>query len=189
MLYREGRNLAEASKDEYDSCLEDKRIINEGAYARSKSICVFISHKSCDKSAAEYIAKYIREYLRMDVYLDKWDVLLQQSECRKDDSGIVKCIHKGLDISTHLLCLLSNDTETSWWVPYEIGYADKSGISIATAQLANVKDVPSYLKINTHIENAKGMAHWISSLPRYGAIIESARISSKLESELSKFFD
>ena len=189
MVIHEGVNLAEVSEYEYDKYVDRLHKINESIEAGRKPVCVFISHKSCDKRAAEYIARYIRSILRMDVYLDKWDILLQNATSSKDDNDIVKCIHKGLNVSTHLLCLLSEETENSWWVPYEIGYANKSRLSIATVKLADVMEVPSYLKINTYIQTAKELSVWIDRLPVYGSLLESTQHSSLLEEKLREFFN
>ena len=189
MIIHEGVNLAEVSESEYDKYVNGLHKINESVEAGRTPICVFISHKSCDKRIAEYIAKYIRSTLRMNVYLDKWDVLLQNATYSKDDNDIVKCIHKGLNVSTHLLCLLSEETENSWWVPYEIGYANKSRLSIATVKLANVIEVPSYLKINTYIQTARELAVWIDRLPVYRSLLESAQHSNSLEEKLREFFN
>lgn len=187
-LYRVGKNLAEIPDWEYDRYRAKKHSVQESAITGSmEKVCVFISHKSCDKEVAEYIAEFIKRYLHHDVYLDKWDYILQQATAFSDDKIMVERIQRGLDVSTHLLCLLSLETVNSWWVPYEIGYADKLGISIATAKLRGRIEIPSYLKINEYINDANEMIKWLETLPRYSVLLESTRISSSSSREPSSY--
>ena len=195
--YRYGKNLAEVSEQEYDGYLAQKHHVQESVITGSKEeVCVFISHKSCDKGAAESIAEYIKLCLGHDVYLDKWDDILQRATASNDDKIMVERIQRGLAVSTHLLCLLSRETVSSWWVPYEIGYADKSGISIATAKLRGRIEIPSYLKINKYINDKNAMIEWLESLPQYSSLLENSRgpvllrkKSSRFLGELSVYFD
>ena len=49
------------------------------------------------------------------------------------------------------MCLISDKTRLSWWVPYEIGFAENEDIDITSLKLKNVDDIPSYLKIRRSI--------------------------------------
>ena len=100
--------------------------LNESVkFASKNKPCVFLSHRSLDKDMVEEIGKYIMK-AGLDIYLDKYDEELQRADKGKNDKLITECIQKGISESTHIMCLLSPNTINSWWVPYEIGYADKS---------------------------------------------------------------
>ena len=62
-------------------------------------------------------------------------------------------INDGLSVSTHLLCLISEKTRLSWWVPYEIGIASSKKMPIASLKLKSIDDVPSFLKTETVLNN------------------------------------
>lgn len=64
------------------------------------------------------------EKLNMDIYLDVFDIELQEAVSVHNDEKIVQSIQEGIDISDILLCIVSDKTRLSWWVPYEVGRAD-----------------------------------------------------------------
>ncbi len=113
---------------------------------KCKGICVFISHKSEDKDTAKQIGDWLNR-LGLDVYLDMFDDGLQQATQNNDCDKIVKHIQKAISVSTHVLVLISSVTQLSWWVPYEIGYAQKSGRDIASLLISNSAQRPDYLQI------------------------------------------
>ena len=88
--------------------------------SNSEKKCVFVSHKSEDIDTAKNIAELLQN-AGLDVYLDVNDNGLQQATRKNDAEAIVKCIEKALACSTHILILVTENTEKSWWVPYETG--------------------------------------------------------------------
>lgn len=113
---------------------------------KCNGICVFISHKSEDKDTAKKIGDRLNR-LGLDIYLDMFDDGLQQATQNNDCDKIVKHIQKAISVSTHVLVLISSVTQLSWWVPYEIGYAQKSGRDIASLLISNSAQRPDYLQI------------------------------------------
>ena len=151
-----GKNLAEISSS-------DRTL-----FSYSKKKCVFISHKKEDEAVAVEIGKYLTEIADVNIYLDLHDCILQEAVSEEKKKKIVESIHKALEISTHLLCIVSDKTKTSWWVPYEIGYATKKEINIASLQLKNVEDIPSYLKIKKVLKTTDEFIQHISKINYYG---------------------
>lgn len=129
----------------------NKKIVEFASIPGSSPSCIFISYKSEDKDKASRIGDYIQEFAKIDIYLDSNDDGLQGAVTRGDDINIVKFIEKGISTSTHILCLISDKTNVSWWVPYEIGFAKKSNIQIASMKLKTAEDLPSFLKIEKQI--------------------------------------
>lgn len=82
------------------------------------------------------------------------DPLLQMATSAQNAKAITGCIQKGLLSSNYILCIISNSTfdVNSWWVSYEIGYADKSNIGCSVMQLATVDKIPEFLEIKNVIK-------------------------------------
>lgn len=165
---------------------EEKRRVFENCVASKdeKGKCVFISHKSSDIDAAQEVAEYLMKN-DIDVYLDKLDAGLQKATRDKDSQGIVNSINRALMCSTDILVLVSNQTQTSWWVPYEVGYAKKGNKQIASALLVgNVDGFPDYLNIERMIKNANDLKNYVLEIKgrgkRYGSLFESANEPVKL---------
>lgn len=154
--------------------------------------CVFISHKKEDESAAIAIGSYLTDVVGINIYLDIQDCVLSEAVSASNDQKIVDSITQGLNYSTHLLCLISDKTKLSWWVPYEIGYADKQATNIAILKLKNVEDIPSYLKIKKVIYNTDEFLRYVSGLGPYGSLFaekEYQYFSARTDGVLQKYID
>lgn len=154
--------------------------------------CVFISHKKEDEDAAIAIGNYLTDTAGINIYLDTQDCILKEAVSSENDRQIVESIQKGLTYSSHLLCLVSDKTKLSWWVPYEIGFADKQGIHIAALKLKDVDDIPSYLKIKKTLFNTEEFLQYIIRLGSYGSIMEKkiySHLSTRDNSVLAKYID
>lgn len=158
-----GRNRA------FDSIY--KSLNEQKNFASKSKPCIFLSHRSLDKDMVEEIGNYIIN-AGIDIYLDKYDEELQRADKINDDKRITECIQKGISKSTHLMCLLSKNTVDSWWVPYEIGYADNSGnINICSLKLKELpeKSIPSYIKINQCLSGIHSLNEYLKEIiKQYG---------------------
>lgn len=112
------------------------------------SKCIFLSHATKDKNAVREIGEYIKKS-GIDIYFDEEDSDLQRAVLLSTDNDdlVTRCIERGLELSTNIFCIVSEDTKSSWWVPYEVGYGKRSSDKIATLLLEDVNIIPSYLKI------------------------------------------
>lgn len=99
----------------YNIALESS--IEKRLFKQKNEFCVFISHKKEDKLAAIDIGRYLMETVGVHIYLDIMDEKLQKATQIENDKVIVESIKEGLKYSTHLLCLISEKTHLSWWVP------------------------------------------------------------------------
>ena len=154
--------------------------------------CVFISHKKEDEDAANAIGNYLTNVAGINIYLDTQDCVLREAVSTENDQKIVDSIQNGLTSSSHLLCLISDNTKLSWWVPYEIGFADKQGIDIAALKLNNVDDIPSYLKTKRALYTSDDFLRYIGSLGQYGSLFSEATYThlSTLDNEiLTRYID
>lgn len=158
------RGINRAHYSEMQSLYESKKLSEH---------CIFISHKYEDLDAAREISEYIKDS-DIDVYLDDNDDGLQEAVKNNDSEGIVRCIEKALQNSTHILILVTENTRESWWVPYETGYAKCKKKSIASLLLKHVNEFPDYLKIERTLEGYCDLSKYIKSIKnQYQILFES----------------
>lgn len=105
---------------------------------------VFISHQKKDSDIACVVAEYLLN-AGIDIYFDQFD----KSIDRSDPHSVVRAIRRGVENSSHMLVLFSINTFGSMWVPWEIGYAYNSAVSLNVLRLKGVpkEKLPEYLKV------------------------------------------
>lgn len=175
-----GINLAE--------CTGTERLLFSGM----DETCVFISYKSQDVEAAKAINEYLNNIANINTYFDINDAKLKKATTISNDEGIVKSIKCGLDMCTHLICLISDETRISWWVPYEIGYADCKDKQVASLKLKDVKDIPSFLKVKDTLYNIEDLLRYLSTVSKYKTLFEASnyqRLISQDTSLLEEYID
>ncbi len=126
-------------------------------------ICVFISYHTGDKRMAETVAMLLST-LGINFYLDTHDGNLEISPSRSSDAAIVKAMERGLNRSSHLLSIISDQTRGSWWVPWESGGAHGRQMECALLLLDDVKELPSYLQVIPHLQVQSDLWGWLSKL-------------------------
>ncbi len=126
--------------------------------------CIFISHISIDKSTAIKIGKYINNQADLDIYLDIYDKDLQAAVALNDIKKITAFIEEGLNESDFLLCLVSEKTINSWWVPYEIGFARRAKKRIATLTLSETVTLPEFLEIGDIIKGINSLNKYLKGI-------------------------
>lgn len=138
--------------------------------------CVFLSHKSEDKDDCIKIEEYLNN-AGIDTYLDINDAELQIAWMNQDIETMTNCIKKGIKESTHILCIISEKTIDSKWVPFEIGYAHSSIIDanpdkkskkyrVSILKLEDISEdtLPEYLQIVPNIEGGKSFDDYINNV-------------------------
>ncbi|EOF5041501.1 toll/interleukin-1 receptor domain-containing protein [Providencia rettgeri] len=98
---------------------------------------VFISYRHTDISIALKIDQKLKN-AGIVTYLDKLDVESQTTD------DITSVITKKISQSSHLIAIVSAQTASSWWVPFEIGEATILERRIASYQTGYNK-LPEYL--------------------------------------------
>ena len=143
---------------------------------KSEKPCVFISHKKEDQHIAIALGEFLTSHLEVDIYLDAFDPELAEAVSVENDSKIVATVKKGLSLSTILLCIVSEKTRLSWWVPYEIGIADSLKIKIASIRTKNLDDFPSFLKTKETINNLAELVEFIIKSKKLGWLLYSEQV-------------
>ena len=100
---------------------------------------VFISYKHLDRD----LAMQIDRRLKLDNITTYLDVLDAESQSTVD---ITTVITKNIAKCTHLIAVVSKETATSWWVPFEIGEATISAKRIASYR-SSFSSLPEYLEM------------------------------------------
>lgn len=177
-----GTNIAQYRKN--------NRWIFESRGAKDKP-CVFLSHKKEDESIAEALGNYILKNYDYNIYLDKFDPVLQEAVSKENDEAIVDSIKDGMKYSTALLCVVSDRTRLSWWVPYEVGLADDKHKHIASVKTRDISDFPSFLKTQETISSATELIQWLSLIGKYGGLFTESSTTYQQRaavSGLTKYF-
>jgi hypothetical protein len=111
---------------------------------------VFISHQRADSLLAGNVAQRLKTYHQIDSYLDLID-----PEASKTGDKLGEHLREQLGLCTQLLAVVSQNTKTSWWVPWEIGISTEKDQPIATYAGDNTT-LPEYLRkwpyLRTHAE-------------------------------------
>ncbi|WP_036146988.1 toll/interleukin-1 receptor domain-containing protein [Maribacter sp. Hel_I_7] len=129
--------------------------------------CVFISHHKSDLEYCKKIAQYIMK-ANIDVYLDEYDYDLKHQVQTNNPAGVVRCIKKGINNSSHMLCVISPSTIYSKWVPWEIGYGyDKTTIGALTLKGISNASLPDYIKTVPVVRGTKSLNQYISNVTGY----------------------
>jgi hypothetical protein len=151
--------------------------------------CIFISHVNVDRESARDIGEFIRNDGNLDIYLDIDDPDLQRAVENKDPLGVTRFVERGLARSDNLLCLVSEKTVLSWWVPYEIGFTKKAGKGIATLLFKDAVTLPAYLEIGkvlVDIYDLKSYIQQISAARSFQRVSKAALDESASGSLLRK---
>ena len=164
-------------------------IKNQWEFSLQKGTCVFISHKKEDEKTAKAIGDYLIQQVGVDIYLDLYDLELKEAVSVENDKKIVDSIKQGLRVSTHLLCLVSDKTRLSWWVPYEVGIAGEHKNKITTLKLKGVEDIPSFLKTEQVLKSAKDFFDYTKTLEPYGGILSKRVYNKDDQLKLNNYID
>lgn len=100
---------------------------------------VFVSHKDLDEEIAKRVASRLRMN-RFEVYLDVVDPALV-----RDGPELSDYLLRRMGECQQLIAVVSSETASSWWVPWEIGVGSEKGFRMASFCQSFVQ-LPSYLK-------------------------------------------
>ncbi len=174
--------------------LEEKEASQKAEY-RESIPCVFISHKREDTKACEKIADYLLG-AGVDVYFDEYDDTLSAIAAAGDENLLTGRITNGINMSTHMLCVVSPQTVDSYWVPFEVGYGyEEIDLGILTLKGIRDADLPDYMKVTEVVRGTKSLNALIAELldepkfrleQRAGFVKESAR-RHPLDSVLDRY--
>ncbi|NOU91156.1 hypothetical protein GC102_36325 [Paenibacillus sp. LMG 31460] len=131
----------------------------------------------------------IGEYIQnagIDIYMDIYDHKLQQAVSAGNPIAITKSIEKGLSFATHVMCIVSEETVKSWWVPYEIGFGKRADKQLSTLTLMNTVTIPSYLEITRIIRGTKSLNEYLTEVAKKSTQVLESTTSFVTKNAYSK---
>lgn len=144
---------------------ENRRLLSDTEYSKNRT-CIFISHKKEDMVKAREVANYVMD-CGVDIFFDENDPILSNPETNNDPVKVTTAINKALTRSSHMICVVSNKTKESWWVPYEIGYvSNKPPVSSQNIGILLINDViqlPDYLFLANKIQTVQELDSFVKS--------------------------
>lgn len=153
------------------------RLLAESSVQSSGRPCVFLSHQKDDTAATEKIAEYLLQ-AGVDVYFDKYDKTLSQLVAEGNPDGVTARLQKGIDESTHMLCVVSSSTVKSYWVPFEVGYGYRhTKLGVLTLRGVAESDLPDYMRTTKVIRGTRTLNAFIAELAgQQVGILEANRL-------------
>jgi len=136
---------------------------------------VFISHRKIDSVRAKMISmSFWLEGVKH--YLDELD------EEIKITDDITSLIMQRVDECSHMMVVVSKNTQGSWWVPFEIGVASKAERRITTYSSGGHTALPDFLSKWPILRNNDDLKEFIKLYKRDTAVpIIEGRPFSKAE--------
>jgi hypothetical protein len=101
-----------------------------------------------------------------------YDEALQDVFDYNDAQGVTHFIEKGINNCSHVMCLVSEYTVESWWVPYELGYGKKGHKELLTLTLKDTVTLPEYLQISEVILGTRSLNGFLRKLLKKNLLTE-----------------
>lgn len=185
-MARKGINKAVVSQFQL---FENRRLMSDTEYSKNRT-CIFISHKKEDMVEARETANYIMD-CGVDVFFDENDPVLSNPESNNDPIKVTNAINNALNKSTHMICIISDKTKESWWVPYEIGFvSNKAPFTAENIRIILIKDVaklPDYLFLAKKIETAIELDSFVKSASNTPTLLlEKVKTFSEIQNHRMK---
>ncbi len=144
-----------------------KSYFSEAIRSQNKQVgnkCVFLSHQKADRDICRKIADYLMA-ANINVYFDEDDNDLKDALQSQNPHAVTKAICKGIKSSTHMLCVISPNTITSRWVPFEVGYGyDQTYLGVLTLKGILESSLPDYIKTaKVIVRGTKSLNEFITS--------------------------
>ena len=174
---------------------ERKKEASRTTEYREGTPCVFISHKREDTEACRKIADYLMN-AGVDVYFDEYDETLSRIALVGNEEQLTKRITDGINMSTHMLCVVSPQTVDSYWVPFEVGYGyDKIDLGILTLKGIQDSDLPDYMLVTDVVRGTGTLNEFIaelldesqSQLEKKGGFVKESARSHPLDNVLERY--
>ena len=122
-------------------------------------IDVFVSHKSDDEEKAVEVARCIHS-CGLTPWLDVIDL-----EDEADDEEMVDRIQDAISRSFSLMAVITDITNESWWVPFEIGIAYDMRKQLASyCEDPEDVDPPSFLMRWPLVQNHSDLHYWCTMI-------------------------
>ena len=120
---------------------------------------VFLSYRHSDKATAWELAHYLEQRGRR-VFIDVHDHTLAPGQGDLDDA-----LMTAIDNSNTMIIVVSDETQGSWWVPWEVGVSTPSGKPKALYKPRAYRTLPDYLAKLKRLWNSAEADSWVTAFP------------------------
>ena len=148
-----GKNLAKSSR-----ALKWSGTVLMKAYTtHTEASDVFLSYRHTDEATAWGLAQYL-DARDIRVFIDVHDNTLAPGQGDLDNALIT-----AIDNSNTMLIVVSDKTQGSWWVPWEVGVSTPSGKPKALYKLRASRALPEYLEKLKRLRNSAEAKSWVTA--------------------------
>ena len=148
-----GKNLAKSS-----DALEWSGTVLMKAYTTHAEVSdVFLSYGHTDKATAWALAQYL-DLRDIRVFIDVHDNTLVPGQGDLDDA-----LMTAIDNSNTMIIVVSDKTQGSWWVPWEVGVSTPSSIPKALYKPKAHRPLPDYLEKLKRLWNSAQAESWVTA--------------------------
>ncbi len=103
---------------------------------------VFISHRTADDEIAKAVYQRLRFHHNIECYIDDIDEELRRA---RGTAVVTSLIVERLNACTNLLAIVTQNTQGSWWVPFEVGIARQAPRVITSFTNQRDSAMPEFL--------------------------------------------
>ena len=148
-----GKNLARSSR-----ALKLSGTVLMKAYTTHTEVSdVFLSYRHTDEATAWGLAQYL-DQRDIRVFIDVHDNTLAPGHGELDDALVT-----AIDNSNTMIIVVSDKTQGSWWVPWEVGVSTPSGKPKALYKPQAYRPLPEYLEKLKTLWNPEEADSWVTA--------------------------
>lgn len=102
--------------------------------------------------------------MNLDVWLDLHELNRPEPSSEAEHLALTHAIETGLQSSTHLIALVTPQTQGSWWVPFEIGSCRALRKGLAFLLHRDVANPPSYMIAGERLADKRALCEWAEAI-------------------------
>lgn len=126
--------------------------------------CIFISHQKADSAQARKIGDYLQQ-AGVEIYFDEYDDEVKMHHNANNPKELTEAICHGINNSSHMLVVVSQNTLESNWVPFEIGYGfEKTELYILCLKDIARSSLPEYMHAGKIIRDTYSLKKLVRAL-------------------------
>ena len=118
---------------------------------------VFLSYRHTDKATAWGLAQYL-DLQGIRVFIDVHDYTLAPGQGDLDGA-----LMTAIDNSNTMIIVVSDKTQVSWWVPWEVGVSTPYGIPKALYKPKAHRPLPDYIEKLRRLRNLEEADSWVAA--------------------------
>ena len=160
-----GKNLAKS----WRATQRSDAILMKSYTTHTEESEVFLSYGHADNATAWGLARELDRQGRR-VFIDVHDNTLVPGQ-----EDLVDALMTAIDNARTMIIVVSDDTQGSWWVPWEIGVSTPSGKPKAMYKPTASRPLPAYLQKLKRLRNSTQANSWVTACKVSGRLVGRRR--------------